>query len=99
MESDFQSLKLKPIENTEFRDHLMAIKFSFCSVLGTIGNVLSGIVMTRRSMRSNTMALMLTVLAVAETGVLWVDMFRNYLNKIHGFDFRTFSNISCKLQR
>ena len=69
------------------------------SVFGTVGNVLSGIVMTRKSMRSNTMALMLTVLAVVDTLVLWVDMLRQYLKKIHDIDLRTFSSTSCKLHR
>ena len=75
------------------------ILYSLLSVFGTVGNVLSIIVMTRKSMRSNTMALMLTVLAVVDTLVLWVDMLRQYLNKIHDIDLRSFSNISCKLHR
>ena len=45
------------------------------------------------------MALMLTVLAVVDTLVLWVDMLRQYLNKIHDIDLRTFSSTSCKLHR
>ena len=69
------------------------------SVFDTMGNVLSGIVMTQKSMSSNTMALMLTVLGVVDTLVLWVDMFRQYLKKIHDIDLRSFSNTSCKLHR
>ena len=45
------------------------------------------------------MALMLTVLAVLDTGILWVDMFRNYLKQVHSIDLRSFSNIGCKLHR
>ena len=78
---------------------LSMILYSLLSVFGTVGNVLSGIVMTRKSMKSNTMALMLTVLAVVDTLVLWVDLLRQYLNKIHDIDLRSFSNISCKLHR
>ena len=74
-------------------------KILIISVFGTLGNILSGIVMTRKSMRSNTMALMLTVLAVLDTGILWLDMFRNYLKQVHNIDLRSFSNIGCKLHR
>ena len=75
------------------------MQFSLLLFFGTTGNVLSGIVMTRKSMRSNTMAMMLTVLAVLDTGILWVDMPRGYLNRVHKIDIRKFSNISCKLHR
>ena len=78
----------------------MSIKYSFTfPVFGTIGNVLSGIVTTRKSMRSNTMALMLTVLAVLDTGVLWVDMFREYLKRVYDIDWRLISNFGCKFHR
>ena len=70
--------------------------FLLFSVFGTIGNVLSGIVMTRKSMRSNTMALMLTALAVVDTLVLWNDMGRTCLRRVYGIDLRTLSNFSCK---
>ena len=98
-EHDIQALKLDAVTYPEFSFDLLPIEFFLLLVFGNVDNVLSAIVVTRKSMRSNTIALMLTVLAVVETGVLWVDMFRNYLNKIHGVDFRTFSNMSCKLQR
>ena len=55
--------------------------------------------MTRKSMRSNEMALMLTVLAVLDTGILWVDMSHAYIRRVHGINIRTFSNFSCKMHR
>ena len=45
------------------------------------------------------MALMLTVLAVLDTGILWVDMSHDYLRRIHGIHLRKFSNLSCKMHR
>ncbi len=78
--------------------HIMTHEISF-SVLGTIGNVLSGIVMTRPTMRRSTMGLMLCVLAVFDTLVLWTDLLRQYVRYVHHVDLRTHSNAVCKLYR
>ena len=90
--TDYNMLDVIRYPKSRF-DHFPKMYSFLCSVFGTIGNVLSGIVMTRKSMRSNTMALMLTVLAMVETGVLWVDMLRNY-NSNSNFPHVTTLNIT-----
>ena len=73
--------------------------FSSLIVLGTVGNVLSGLVMMQKAMRRSTIGLMLIILAVSDTLVLWTDLLRQYMLYVHGVELRTYSNIGCKMSR
>ena len=68
-------------------------------VLGTVGNVLSGLVMMQKAMRRSTLGLMLIILAVSDTLVLWTDLLRQYMIYVYGIELRTYSNIGCKMSR
>ena len=65
---------------------------------GTIGNVLSGVVMLRRRLRSSNTSLFLAVLAVVDTLCLWTGLTRSYVKRNSGFDIRNYHPVLCKLQ-
>ena len=50
-------------------------------------------------MRTSVTGLLLSLLAVIDILVLWTDMFRQYMSRIHGMDFRKLSNGACKFHR
>ncbi|KAK3594349.1 hypothetical protein CHS0354_019258 [Potamilus streckersoni] len=64
---------------------------------GTVGNILSIIVLTRRSIRSSTTALYLTVLAFSDLVVLYTGLLRQWLNFLWQEDVRNISELSCKI--
>ena len=66
-------------------------------VVGTIGNILSILVLTRRSIRVSTTALYLTFLAFSDLCVLYTGLLRQWLIYLFEFDVRHVSNAGCKL--
>ncbi|KAK2158225.1 hypothetical protein LSH36_174g02023 [Paralvinella palmiformis] len=66
-------------------------------VFGTIGNLLSGLVMMRKSLQRHTTSLYLTVLAVVDTAVLYTGLLRYWIRALYGLDIRTLSVAGCKL--
>lgn len=66
-------------------------------VVGTIGNLLSIVVLTRRSIRVSTTALYLTFLACSDLVVLYSGLLRQWLLFLWEYDLRHMSETACKL--
>ncbi|KAH3815956.1 FMRFamide receptor-like [Dreissena polymorpha] len=66
-------------------------------LLGTIGNFLSILVLTRRSIRVSTTALFLTVLACSDLLVLYSGLLRQWLIYLLKTDIRHISEAGCKI--
>ncbi|XP_045215141.2 probable G-protein coupled receptor 139 [Mercenaria mercenaria] len=66
-------------------------------ILGTVGNGLSILVLTRRSIRTSTTALFLTVLAFSDLVVLYSGLLRQWLIYLFDIDVREISQFGCKL--
>jgi len=66
-------------------------------IFGTIGNLLSGLVMMRKSLQRHTTSFYLTVLAVVDTAVLYTGLLRYWIRALRGLDIRSLSVASCKI--
>ena len=66
-------------------------------ILGSVGNCLSILVLTRRCIRSSTTALYLTVLAFSDLFVLYTGLLRQWLIYLFEVDVREVSEFGCKL--
>ena len=64
---------------------------------GTLGNTLSIVVRTRKSIRRLTIALYLTVLAASDLLVLYTGLLRQWLLYLFDFDIRDVSKSFCKI--
>ncbi|XP_067668496.1 cysteinyl leukotriene receptor 1-like [Haliotis asinina] len=65
-------------------------------LVGTIGSLLSVIVLCRKRMRSSTTMFYLAVLAVTDVFVLYTGLLRYWINYTFGEDLRLHSDFSCK---
>ena len=65
--------------------------------LGSIGNILSIIVLTRKSIRKSTTALLLAFLAFTDILVLYVGLLRHWIYHVFDYDIRHFSESTCKI--
>ncbi|KAI0981630.1 hypothetical protein GJ496_006802 [Pomphorhynchus laevis] len=65
-------------------------------VIGTTGNILSFLTMTRSKLRTQATSLYLAALAINDSGALWFGLFRHYLLYGYGIEIRQ-TNVSCKL--
>ncbi len=66
-------------------------------ILGTLGNVFSVVVLTRKSMRRRSTYFYLIVLAVTDTVVLYVGLLRLWLGELTGEDVRNTADWACKV--
>ncbi|XP_041374201.1 FMRFamide receptor-like [Gigantopelta aegis] len=66
-------------------------------VTGTLGNVMSIAVLTRKSMRQSTVSLYLVVLAVVDILVLYTGLLRQWLRVLQGTDLRNLHPLLCKV--
>ncbi|ELT96697.1 hypothetical protein CAPTEDRAFT_132575, partial [Capitella teleta] len=64
---------------------------------GTIGNVLSFLVLIRRRMRVTSVYFYLTVLSCSDTLVLYVSAFKTWVAEVSGFELMRVSDASCKV--
>ena len=67
-------------------------------VVGTVTNVLSIIVLTRKQMRKHTTMFYLTVLSVGDICVLFFGLFRIWTRVLLDIDYRNISEFMCKMQ-
>ena len=65
-------------------------------VLGSIGNILSIVVLTRKSIR-NSITPLLTFLAFSDILVLYTGLLRQWIQNTFDYDIRHFSEIACKI--
>jgi len=87
---------------TFWMEYIVAIalvKYAMISIviMGTIGNVISFIVLIRRRMRRNSINIYLAILACADTVVLYISAFKTWLRVIAGFELLHVSNALCKI--
>ncbi len=64
---------------------------------GTVGNVLTFLVLIRRRMRRTPCYFYLAMLAFADTSVLYLSGFKTWLRVIAGIEILHLSNASCKI--
>ena len=74
------------------------IRYIFPAVVfsGTIGNILSAIVLMRRSLRSKSIYFYLFLLSIADTIVLYASAFKTWIRILTGFEMLHLSAASCK---
>ena len=96
-----QEQKKEPTEKTLYYRRVTERIWRNCpSVLffiGTIGNVLSGVVMMQRSLRTSITSFFLVTLAVVDTFMLWNGLMRQFLRYAHGIFVRSHSLAACRL--
>lgn len=66
-------------------------------VLGTVGNVLTIIVLIRSKSRTSSTAMYLLALAVSDLLVLWTGLLRQWIKYMFDIDLRHFSETGCKI--
>ncbi|XP_053395950.1 neuromedin-U receptor 2-like [Mercenaria mercenaria] len=66
-------------------------------VLGTLGNLLTIVVLMRSKSRMSSTALYLSSLAVSDLLVLWTGLLRQWINYMFDVDVRHFSVAGCKI--
>ncbi|CAH1797430.1 unnamed protein product [Owenia fusiformis] len=66
-------------------------------ILGTIGNTLALIILTRKNMRKSTSSVYLSVLAVVDTMVLYTGLLRYWIIYISDVDIRDITLGGCKV--
>ena len=66
-------------------------------LLGTIGNILSIVVLTRKSIKDSTTALYLTFLAASDLCVLYTGLLRQWTKHLFEYDVRHISEAVCKI--
>ena len=74
------------------------IRYIFPAIVfsGTIGNILSAIVLMRRSMRSKSIYFYLFLLSIADTIVLYASALKTWIRILTGFEMLHLSAASCK---
>ena len=74
------------------------IRYIFPAIVfsGTTGNILSAIVLMRRSMRSKSIYFYLFLLSIADTIVLYASAFKTWIRILTGFEMLHLSAASCK---
>ena len=66
-------------------------------IFGSIGNTLSIVVLTRKSMRNSTTTLYLTFLAFSDILVLYTGLLRQWIFYVFEYDIRIVSEVGCKI--
>ena len=88
--------------NLEHTKTLVSV-WLYCSpiliVLGTIGNILSFVVMLRKNIRESTTSLYLSVLAIVDTAVLYTGLLMNFVIKVSDYYIFDCSQFACKFGR
>ena len=74
------------------------IRYIFPAIVfsGTIGNILSAIVLMRRSMRSKSIYFYLFLLSIGDTIVLYASAFKTWIRILTGIEMLHMSAASCK---
>lgn len=70
---------------------------SFLLIIGIPGNAISGYIMATDQTNRLTTRILMVIIAVADTAVLLTGVTRYWANEVLGFDFRTYSDLMCKL--
>ncbi|ELT94867.1 hypothetical protein CAPTEDRAFT_205369 [Capitella teleta] len=89
--------ELLQFQSYRLHKYLMTYAPPVLLLIGTMGNILSIVILTRQSLRKYATYMYLAVLAVADTLVLYLGLLRLWLGEITGSDIKDRSNISCKM--
>lgn len=65
--------------------------------LGSIGNLITFIVLMQRKNRGSSTAMYLTALALSDILILWTGLFREWIRYLNGKDIRTYGEFGCRL--
>lgn len=76
--------------------HLALYVLPLVILLGTVGNILTFIVLVRKRMRNTSVNVYLLLLACADTGALYFSGFKTWLRMITDFELLHTSNAGCK---
>ncbi|XP_005093128.1 probable G-protein coupled receptor 139 [Aplysia californica] len=66
-------------------------------VVGTVGNVLSIIVMSRRNLRGSQASVYLIALSLTDIVVLYTGLLRHFLRSVASLDVRAMTELGCKI--
>ena len=94
-----KSYERQLMQYTEFRIHKFLLLYvpPILLILGTIGNILSFVILRRKAMLKFSTYYYLAVLAVADTLVLLVGLLRLWIGELTGFDVKDRVDWYCKL--
>jgi len=67
-----------------------------CWLAGTVGNVMSLMVLLRPRMRGKSVYLFLLLLAIADTVVLYISGFKTWIRVVTGFELMNVNDWSCR---
>ncbi|XP_050414911.1 FMRFamide receptor [Patella vulgata] len=98
-DSTAETLKTSVVEEpiaTVIATYLWDIVPPMLLLLGTVGNILTIVIFSRKAFRS-TISRYLTVLAVSDTVVLYSGLLRQWLYYLVEYDIRSYHLVTCKL--
>ncbi len=83
----------------EFHVSMAIVTYVFPIVIaiGTVGNILSFIVLTRRRLRDTSVYVYLAVLACADNGVLYLSAFKTWVRAVFQWELLHVSDAGCKI--
>ncbi|KAK6180005.1 hypothetical protein SNE40_012230 [Patella caerulea] len=87
---------LKDFYEYQLALNLVIWLFPLIIIGGTIGNLLSLVVMLRREMRQTSTCFYLATLAITDTSVLYISAFKTWIRILTGFELLHVSNAACK---
>jgi hypothetical protein len=97
MDSDSNATAASPSEEGNFLATFFLYVAPFLIIFGSAGNLVSIGVLRSRSFRGTSHALLLTVLACVDTGVLLTGLLRHFIVSVAYIDIRTHSEAMCKV--
>ena len=83
---------------TEYQVAMVLVNYMFPVVIftGTIGNVLSFFVLTRRRLRDTSVYIYLAILACADNGVLYLSAFKTWVRAVFNWELLHVSDFGCR---
>ena len=78
---------------------LFVVALPIITVVGVVGNGLSAVVMNRPSMRSSSVAVFVTGLAITDSLTLILDFINNWVESVTGTRIVLVSRVFCSLYK
>ena len=88
-----------PPQSYGYPHNLLLVCLPVIVLLGTIGNVLSIIVLKRRVMQMTAASFYLIVLAIPDLTVLYFSALKTWIRLVFGFELLHVSNAACKITK
>ncbi len=100
-EANYTTTATERLDKVQFESNVAKNMWIYGSpvliTVGTMGNLLSAVVMLRQNLRKCTTSLYLLVLAVADTLVLYTGLLRHWIKELFGTDIRDGSIAACRI--